>query len=240
MKKAVLILLAAGMFVAVIVAKAPAWLLLDTIRGQVPGLALGPASGTVWQGDIDSVRFQQLSVGGVAWHLRPWALFGHAPLAISTQTPVRASALLGVTGEQQLVLTDSSVEGEIGPLLAAAGLPSMGFEGQFSLKLSSATLAAQGCNSLDGQLRIAGLRGDIAGIDSLGAIVAALSCRGGAVRLSIDENNPNRVRGSLTVSGDGRTRGQITLSPPPGSELFLSLRDFLGQPRNGKDFVIRL
>lgn len=240
MKKALVVFVAVGLFLLFVLAKAPAWLLVDAVKGRLPGLVPGPASGSIWAGNIQALNYQQFALGDLAWRVRPAALVGGSPLAVSVGSPLQLKANLGVVDGQRLVLDKVSARGDIGPLLEASGLPTMGFSGNFSLLLDSATLGPRGCEAAAGQLIIADVQGDVPGIAELGTLAAKLSCSGGALQLTLDENNPARVRGTLTLSGNGRTRGQVMLSPPPGSELFLSLRDFLGAPRNGKDFVIRI
>lgn len=228
------------LFAVFLLLKAPVWLVSDQVLKQIPGLEVGIVEGSLWQGRVRSLSYQGVVAESVEWSFQVLGLFGGWPLAISVEQPLKLRAELGLTENQQLKIRELSANGDIAPLLTSAGLPTMGFEGRYSARINSAILGANGCQTAEGEFEISDLKGDVEGIEMLGRIPAVLACNGNALQISIDGNNPAKVRGELQIPFNGRVRGQVTLSPPPGSALHTNLQHFIGQPKNGKDFVLRL
>lgn len=220
--------------------RAPAWVLLDQLDGRVPGLALGNSDGRLWSGRLDQVNYDGLGLEGVSWRLQPLAALSGRPLAVAVESPLTLEAELGLPEGQQLKLYDVSLEGKIAALLDAVALPSMGFDGNYRAEMSSAVISPQGCSEFAGTIHLARLSGDIDGLSELGAVDATVSCQNRGLRIVIDEDNPMRVRGTVNLWFNGRSTGQVTISPPQGSALYQSLTQFLGRPSNGTDFQLRL
>ena len=235
-------LISAGLlvFLAFLLWRAPAWLVTDRVIDAVPELRLGQTKGTLWSGELDQVAYQGIHVAAVGWRFRPLGLISGLPLHVSAAAPAKVSANLGSGGGGKLRITDLDIEGDIATLLGAAGLPTMGFGGRYSGNVDEALISTSTCEAISGRLVLESLQGDVAGIEKVAPVVAQISCQGGAVVVQIDEANTMRVRGTLRLRIGGAVNGQVVLSPPPGSELFSSLSQLMGRPRNGKDFLLRL
>ena len=239
MKRLGIALLAVVVLVGSALWQAPAWLLTDALRGKIDGVSLGSASGGLWQGRLSHALVQGLQIDDIQWRVQPAGLWNQRLLQVSTAAPVAVSAELGLIDSATAVASDVSARGQIAPLLNAVDVPSMGFDGQFIARLDALQLTADGCKELQGKVSIDQLTGDGDGRDALGSIQRTLRCSGGQDLVTIDPNNPMQVRGTLRIAMNGMPRGQIQLSPPVGSSLYNSLRQFFGNPRNGKDFVLR-
>ena len=227
-------------FVIFLLVKAPVWLVSDQVVKNVPGLELGGVDGSLWHGHVQSLNYQGITAQSLNWDLQVLGFLGGWPLTVSVEQPLTLQAELGLAENQQLKVRRLKANGDIAPLLIAAGLPTMGFEGQYSAMIDSAVLGPNGCQTVVGEFTVSGLRGDVDGIDMLGSIPAVLACRGNALQISIDGNNPAKVRGQLRIPFNGRVSGRVTLTPPPSSALHTSLQQFLGRPKNGKDFILSL
>lgn len=241
MKRGVLIALGFVFFTGCLLWRAPAWLLVDVAGQQLPeDVQLGTATGSLWSGEFATVTVQGKSLEKLQWQLRPLQLLGGSPLRLKLAQPLELDADIAVGSNQQLQVHKLDARGQLANLLSLAAVPSMGFDGALSAQLSG-VFSAGACMELDGKLELKALSGDVEGVAELAPLRASLSCQGRNILVKIDPDNAAKVRGtvSLPLNG-GKPRGQITLSPTPGSGLFLSLQDFLGRPRNNKDFIIRL
>ncbi len=240
MKRALFICSGFVFFLICILWRAPAWVAMDLLTPQLPrGLSLGQASGSVWRGQLASVQFQNIEIRQLQWRLQILKAISGAPLAVSLKHPAELRVELGIDTERRIHLNTLTADAQLDKLLHVAGLPHMGFRGAL-LAHASAVFSAQGCESLQGDVKLRRLDSDLTGFESIAPVAAILSCQGRSVSLKIDENNAANIRGAVTLPlNGGKPRGGITISPEPGSELFLSLQDFMGRPRNNKDFIIR-
>ncbi|MGB1543491.1 MAG: type II secretion system protein N [Spongiibacter marinus] len=239
MKRLAIIVVCILFFIVGVVWRAPAWLLSDVAGEQLAGVELGVAKGSLWRGEFSHVGVQGVTLRGVSWQLSPLQSFSGKPLALSVAEPANVSLTAGVKGDA-LLISGLTATGRLAPVLEAIQVPAMGFDGVFNAQASEASLTAQGCQSLTGNVEIGQLSGDIDGLESLGQIRAEVSCDAGRLRIVIDEANPHRLRGTVTLDARGVPRGQISLTPPPQSDIYRSLSQMFGRPRNGKDFTLRL
>lgn len=239
MRRFAVVLACVALFITGLLSRAPAWVVSDIARAQAPDVELGVASGTLWQGRLSHVAVQGLLLRDVQWQLGAQSVFASEPLRISLAEPAQVDLSLGVAGEV-LRISALQAKGRIAPMLDALQIPAMGFDGAFNADISAASLSAQGCESLSGEVFLEQLSGDIRGLDALGRIRASLGCESGRVTVSIDDSNPLQLRGKVSVGPDGVPRGKISLTPPPQSEVYRSLSQMFGRPRNGKDFILQL
>lgn len=239
MKRFAVVMLCVVLFVAGVIWRTPAWVVRDIADAKVQDVELGVASGSLWQGRLSHVVVQGVLLRELQWQLAAHRLFASDPLRISFAEPAAVALSLGV-GADALRITGLGGQGRIAPVLEALQIPAMGFDGDFQADISAASLSTQGCESLDGEVFIERLRGDIRGLDALGRVRASLSCESGRLIVTIDESNPLRLRGKVSVGPEGIPRGRISLTPPPQSEVYRSLSQMFGRPRNGKDFSLQL
>ena len=239
MKRFAIIIACILLFISGVLWRAPAWLATDIARDRLDGVELGVATGSVWRGELSHIGFQGMVLRGLQWQLSPLRILGESPLVISLAEPAVVELAIGLDGEM-LRVSSLTAKGRVGPLLEALQIPAMGFDGVFSGDIPSATWNAQGCQALEGEVSVAQLSGDIDGLASVGRVRAKVSCNAGTLRIVIDETNPVRLRGTITMNNRGIPRGQISLSPPPQSDIYRSLTQMFGRPSNGKDFTLRL
>jgi general secretion pathway protein N len=239
MRPSIWISLAIAFFVILLLAKAPAWVLVDVIAKQQPNLLMGKASGTVWVGELETLQVQNITLSGLSWSLNPIGLFMGIPLHINVTGPIQGSADVGMNTTGILRLRDVEASGDLAAIMDIVDIPSMGFDGDLALNLQHAELNASSCLSMAGQFTVNSLVGDIDGVSDIAPVSAKLHCADNLVIAEVDENNTARVRGTVKAGFNGRVNGQITLSPERNSDLFKSLTQFMGRPRNNADFILR-
>jgi general secretion pathway protein N len=238
-RRALLVVLGVIFFVGCVVARAPAWALFSVVDKQLPpDLHLGVVTGTIWSGKVSSLDYAGFTVSDLRWTLQPLAALGGAPLKLSLQQPLELDAEVGVTTAGELVVKQMTAKGGVEELLETVGFPTMGFDGRVSADLN-ARFSAAGCQELNGDLVLQSLSGDVAGIETIAPVSAKLSCKPQNILLTVEPGSAANIRGSLNVPMGGMPRGRLTVSPAAGTPLFESLQQFLGLPRNNKDFILQ-
>lgn len=239
MRRAVFVLLGVIFFVACVIARAPAWALFSIVEDQIPDdVHLGVVSGTIWSGRISSLDYAGFAVADMSWTLRPLGALSGAPLKLSLQHPLQLDATVGFTTDGELVVKQMTATSGVEDLLDTVGFPTMGFDGLVSADLN-ARFSAAGCQEIHGDLVLQSLTGDIAGIETIAPVSAKLSCKPRNILLTVEPGSAANIRGSLNVPMGGMPRGRLTVSPAAGTPLFESLQQFLGRPRNNKDFILQ-
>ncbi len=97
MKKSTLILAGLGSFLLTSVTQLPANLLTKVMPADSP-VQLNGLSGTLWQGAITQLQFQQWTLQNVRWQLKPMALFKGQLAAQIQANPVEGGLLDGDCG----------------------------------------------------------------------------------------------------------------------------------------------
>lgn len=124
-RKLIIIGVVCYLLFALVLTPASWWLKLVSVP---PELQLGKVSGTLWQGDIAAVRYQQLQLNEVSWNFKPLALFsGKLQFAVnsgSLQDPampyVSALASYGFGG---VAVSDALVKLPVAQLVPLLPLP---------------------------------------------------------------------------------------------------------------------
>ena len=100
-----LALLGIGVYLAGLIVFFPATLAIRWFVPSTPGLALGAADGTVWNGRLAGVTYRGLDLGAAEWTLHPLALLG---LAASADV-----ALERASGERMLASIRATLAGDV-------------------------------------------------------------------------------------------------------------------------------
>lgn len=123
-----------GAFLLFVVANVPARLGTDLLG--TAGIQTGSANGTLWQGEVTSLRVAGLSLGRTSWTLHPASLLiGRLAADIDTQLPggfIRGRAEAGLGG--RLALFDTEAASPLSNFAPLLGLPVAGGEANASIQ----------------------------------------------------------------------------------------------------------
>jgi hypothetical protein len=130
------LLLAAGVgaLLLFVITNVPARLGVDLLRSA--GVQAGSASGTLWRGEVASLRVAGLGLGRTRWVLHPLSLLtGRLSADIDTELPggfIRGRAEAGLGG--RLALIDTEAASPLSNLAPLLGLPIAGGEANASIQ----------------------------------------------------------------------------------------------------------
>lgn len=208
------------------------------------GVQLGPVSGTLWQGEIQQLSYQQQPFPAINWQLHPWSL-----LALSVNLQLQSGSLqqpeqpyLQATvnaGLSKIVLKDTMLKLPVTSLLPYLQLPlPVQAKGDLMIDIQQLQLAKQQCLNLQGQASWleASLQPPTGTWLDLKHIYASLSCDEGQPVLITDPDNVLSLAIKATVSPTGTLRVQGSLLPDASlpEEVHQAMR-FVGQPdANGR------
>ncbi len=231
-----IIALFAVVFVASLLATAPAWLLRSAVT-LPDNVVLAPLQGSLWRGQAEWLQVDGLRVEPLQWRLRPLGLLGGMPLQLSAEYPATLSARLR-PGADGITLGASEASATLVQLLDFAELPKLGIDADLALVIDAADWSAGGCRELQGMLSAQNWHGDLDGLDAIGVLRGRLSCDANRLVIDVDPDNAIKLSGRLLLFTDGRYRVDMRMAPPPG-ELFDSLSQLLGRPRDGRQFILQ-
>lgn len=209
-----------------------------------PALQLGQVSGTLWQGEIKQLSYQQMTLPAIRWHLKPWSLLTlSARVEVesgSLQQPVqpylRGTIQAGLNG---IALHDTLLRVPVNTLLPYLQLPlPVQAGGELLLEIPELQWAKHQCRYLEGQAswREARLQPPSSNWLELKNIHASLSCEEGGPVLVTDPENvlSLAIRATVVTSGKLRVQGSLLPAPDLPEEVHQAMR-FVGQPdANGR------
>lgn len=204
MKKTIsLIFLFIFAFLAFALYLVPASVVLSMADSHLPqNVKLAGVSGTIWQGRVAQVQFNQQLIDKLEWQLKPLSLISgnlNADISFGSlrgfDTPFGKTSVSLPLSAESLKLTRTNVRLSTSMLLDNVKLPmALPTKGNLKIKLSDAEFPLidqkQLCNTLAGQaethnLSVQGLQGWI----EFDTIRGKLSCDNGALSLNISEEN---------------------------------------------------
>ncbi|GGW68615.1 type II secretion system protein N [Alishewanella tabrizica] len=228
----------------VILTPASWWLKMLTLP---PSVQLGPVTGTLWQGEVKQLSFQQQPLPALTWRLNPWSLLTLNPeIALSSGTLQQVSApylqstlQIGFGGLQ---LEESIVRLPMTTLLPYLTLPlPVQARGDLVVEIQQLRLAELQCEELIGQASWlnASLQPPTGTWLDLKNIYARLSCAAGQPVLITDPENVLSLAIEATMSSTGALRVQGSLLPDPSlpDEVHQAMR-FVGQPDANGRFLL--
>ncbi|MBZ9613020.1 type II secretion system protein N [Rheinheimera maricola] len=160
-------------------------------------LHLGAISGTLWQGDVSAVRYQQLQFSSVSWHLNGWQLLtGKLQFALqsgSAQQPsqpyLKSNASYGFAGA---ALQHSLLKLPVAQILPMLPLPlPVDASGELVLDIAQFEQGQPWCSNLQGNAswQDARLQTPTGTWLELQNLFGELRCDNGTVVLTTDGNN---------------------------------------------------
>lgn len=211
---------------------------------QVPGLALGAASGTLWQGKLDGVNYRGLALGSATWSLHPLSLLGLAVAAdVTLDRTGRAPLSTSVRATPAGLVEISALRGGVtlAELARAGVLPANIATGDVILDLDRIVLDNGRPVAAEGRGGLVNLRSTLLPGINLGSFEGEIQTTDAGITATFrDVEAPLRVAGQAQVRPDGSydVSGAIT----PVAETPEALRRglaLLGQPDASGQYSFR-
>lgn len=226
--------LAVAVYIAGLVALFPASLAVRWFVPDMPGVTLGAADGTVWNGHIAGISYRGWNIGAAEWSLEPLALFG---LAIGADVlierpgrgPVAANVRITPSDIEFTALRGAVTLEELG---RAGMLPANVASGEVILNLEQLVVRNDLPVAADGVLGLTDLRSALLPGVALGSYEADVETTESGISATFSEiEAPLDIAGQAEVKPDGSYTVSGTITPTP--ETPESLRRglaLLGQP----------
>jgi len=226
-KPGLLFVVACGAFLLFLIANVPAQVGVDLLRST--GAQAGSASGTLWRGEVASLRVAGLSFGRTRWTLRPLRLLsGSLAADIDTELPggyFRGRAEAGLSG--RLALIDAEAATPLNNLAPVLGLPVAGGEANASIQrlvLENGWPSSAVAELRVGKLPLAlpGMAPEPGAIGNFAAVFDQPEMAGGEALVG----ELRDLGGALEISGN------ISLSPPDSYDVTGLLKPRDSAPRS--------
>ncbi|MFE8103685.1 type II secretion system protein N [Brenneria goodwinii] len=188
----------------------PARLLISRLPADI---SAAQATGTLWQGELQQVRWRTHSVGNVSWRIGLSALM--PALHLRVQNPDGISAQGKVRGGRTLQFEQWQLSAPAGYVLSHLPLSvPLSATGRLQLQVQRAAFTRFRCDALVATLswRDASLISPLGGVE-LANPLATLGCRQGNIDAQVRQKSTHMQlsgRGSLTPSGQYRFAGRLT------------------------------
>ncbi|MDP4530353.1 type II secretion system protein N [Alkalimonas delamerensis] len=212
-----------------------------------PELRLGQVQGTLWQGQVQALSYQQLELRQLRWQLSPWRLFT-GQLVVQLQAGDLAEQELAYLNGQLryglggVQLRDSLLRYPVAQIAPMLQLPlPVGADGTLMLDIDAYQQGAPWCKTLQGQAswQQARLQPPTGWID-LQHIFASLACDNGELVLITDGQNPLGLDVTARLQAAGRFSVEGTLKPDASMpEEVHQAMQFVGAPDAEGRFRIR-
>ncbi|WP_337841683.1 type II secretion system protein N [Rheinheimera sp.] len=205
-----LVILALYLGFVLLLSPAALWLKLVPLPASVQ---LGPVSGTVWQGQVQALSVQGLTLSDLKWQLNPWLLFtGKLALTLEAGQP-RQTQLPSLKTELRFGFDSMQVRQlqarlPVSLLQPALQLPlPVGLDGAVLLKIPQLEWSTAGCQQLQGL--VSWLDAKVqppTGWIGLGTLDGQLSCADNQLQLVTQPSPPLHLEVTALVSPAGRYR----------------------------------
>lgn len=224
-------------YLVTLVALFPARLAVRWFVPPVPGLVLGPAGGTVWDGQIVGVEYAEWKPAGASWEVDPLALLtlalnADARIERSNKAPIRLNLAAGVDG--RITVADLNGTVAISEFEQARVMPRNFGSGQILLNISRLEFFEQRPTAAEGRIGLTDLQSPLLPGVPLGSYEAELTTTDDAITGSFrDVEAPLRVAGQVKLLPDGSYT--VTGTMTPNSDTPEQLRRglaLLGRPDN--------
>lgn len=188
---------------------APAQLLARFLPSE---LAVNGVSGTVWHGQVDSVRWRGSEIGAVSWDVTFSSLMPALAVAFDSPDGPRGKGVIRGWQQAQFFQWQVSVPAAYVvnklPLIVPVSA-----QGNVQLRLQQAVIDPRGCQSLAATLnwQDAAL-GTPLGTVALAQPQAQLNCREGRLEMALRQQSPYvqiTGKGSLAASGEYQFDGRV-------------------------------
>lgn len=150
---ALFISLGAAVFVATLVAQAPASIIPAAVNLENRGVGFTNVEGTIWNGRIENLTVRNTPVGDVSYRLSALSLLFLSPKVeiLSTGGAVRGKATVSVGLGRKLNIADTALDIDLGPF-AQRGIMGRPVQGVAQITISEIAVNASGCQAADARL----------------------------------------------------------------------------------------
>lgn len=180
----------------------------------------GDVSGSIWSGQIGTLRVQDITLREIDWRLHPLALvMGRAQVSLHIGDHPNNI----IVGQGQLRMTSSTLQvqgltldGRVADLAALSPVPSpFALQGEVSLNLPHYEWGQPLCRELDGQVQVSNAALQIGrNWEELGNFSAVLNCENGRIIALLDDANRLGLTADAEIWAQG-ARAEFSMNPPP-------------------------
>ncbi|MDP5189013.1 type II secretion system protein N [Rheinheimera baltica] len=221
------------------------WLKLATLP---PQLQLGSVSGTLWQGNVAGVRYEQLQFDTLSWQLNGWQLFTgkfqfdvlSGSVQNATQPYLKGKASYGIGG---MGLQSTLLKLPVSQILPMLSLPlPVDATGELVLDVERFSQGQPWCQQLAGSAswQNARLQTPTATWLELQSLFAQLSCDNGTVTLTTDGNNLLGLDIKAVINAEQLlVNGTLKPDASMPKEVHQAMQ-FLGRPDEQGRYAIKL
>ncbi|MDP5213273.1 type II secretion system protein N [Pseudoalteromonas tunicata] len=194
----------------------PAYVVGTLAKPYLPAqLKLGEITGSIWQGQIAQLAFEQTHIQKLAWDITPTSLLLgqlNAKVTFGQAKDVAQLSGKGVVGygifSGALTLNNTQVRLPLADMITALKLPlPVSVKGQLIADISQYQLGAPYCNTLAGDLltKDVSVQG-FSGWFTVESLIGELNCRDGAVTLNVEPDNELGLEIDASVQGPNQMK----------------------------------
>jgi len=228
-------------FIVFCIMKLPAAIALDLAKPYLPKqLEIGQTVGSVWQGQMMQVRYQDEQLNNVRWDIAGWQLFtGNLNANLKFGNPRERSDISGYADvnyglfNNVVKVTDGIIRSTVERAMQRIALPIPATaKGRVILELNEYTSGVPYCESLKGEIASPNI--DVKGFNgwfNIGPLSGMLSCKSGDIAILVDPDNTLGLEADATLKAnfDFKVAGYVK----PDASLPKDVHDavkFLGRP----------
>ncbi|KZN29981.1 hypothetical protein N474_03215 [Pseudoalteromonas luteoviolacea CPMOR-2] len=210
-------------FIVFTVITIPASVALQLVQSQIPSnVRLGAVSGTLWQGQVSGVNYQNLQLHNVKWELNALALltgqlsgkvnFGNARDA--SEISGRSNFAVSMLGNS-IELNQATLRFSVEQAMKQVNLPlPVDASGRVILEVAQYNSGEPYCEALEGdisspEIKVKGMSGWF----SIGDLSGALSCKSGDVAIVVEPENLLGLRADATLADNMQFRVAGNIKP---------------------------
>ncbi|AZZ96843.1 type II secretion system protein N [Pseudoalteromonas sp. R3] len=241
-------LLAFSVFVAITM---PASVALQLSQGALPrALSVGAVSGSVWEGRISEVRYENVQLNDVTWQLNGWGLLtGQLQGKVRFGSPRTLEEISGNSNFSMSLLDKSAkldnaiLRFSVEQAMQQVTLPlPVEAKGRVILSIDEYRSGQPYCEALNGEISSPNI--DIKGLTgwfSIGDMSGALTCKSGDIAVTVDPENRLGLRADATLAANMQFR--VAGNIKPEASLPKEVHDavkFLGRPDSEGRYPVSL
>ncbi|TMP25297.1 general secretion pathway protein GspN [Pseudoalteromonas rubra] len=241
-------LLAFSVFVAITM---PASIVLQLSQGSLPrALSVGAVSGSIWEGRISEVRYENVQLNDVTWQLNGWGLLtGQVQGKVRFGSPRTLDEISGNSNfsmsllDKSAKLDDAILRFSVEQAMQQVTLPlPVDAKGRVILSIDEYYTGQPYCEALNGEISSPNI--DIKGLTgwfSIGDMSGTLTCKSGDIAVTVDPENRLGLRADATLAANMQFR--VAGNIKPEASLPKEVHDavkFLGRPDSEGRYPVSL
>ncbi len=208
-----------------------------------PGLRLEGVSGSIWNGQADTARWQQLPPLTVTWRVAPLSLLGGR---LSANVTARRAGFdfagtVTVHPDQSVRFTDATLDADVRTLPLPSDRMLATPEGRLRAEIPALLLTGNTVTEIDGNAWWKPARITAPVHYELGEVELRLKGQGGNINGQLTgRNGPIDADGTLLLNPQGQLQANLKLSPKPDTAKELrDLLPMLGRPAPDGSVTVR-